>query len=209
MNIHSGERRVSPAAKKNVKPLQSDGPKRETILDAALGLFAERGFHGTAVPLVAKAAKVGAGTLYRYFGSKEALANALFQRSKLAFSQALAGCLSPDLSMREMFRATWLQMIAFAQANPRVVAFLEFHHHRSYLDEHSLLLEQQALRPIRDLIAAAQKRGIIKPIGPEVCMALVFGAFVGLLRAAQDGFLELTDKVIKDSEATLWEAIAV
>ena len=37
------------------------GGKREAILNAALRLFTERGFHGTAMPLVAELAEVGAG----------------------------------------------------------------------------------------------------------------------------------------------------
>jgi len=45
------------------------GDKRETILAAALELFVERGFYGTAVPEIAERAGVGAGTIYRYFES--------------------------------------------------------------------------------------------------------------------------------------------
>ncbi|MEA2752174.1 MAG: Bacterial regulatory protein tetR family, partial [Myxococcales bacterium] len=45
-------------------PTTSSSPsdKREAILDAALTLFAERGFHGTSVPDIAQLAGVGAGT---------------------------------------------------------------------------------------------------------------------------------------------------
>ena len=43
-------------------------------------LFTERGFHGTAMPLVAERAGVAAGTIYRYFDSKEALVDAVFQK---------------------------------------------------------------------------------------------------------------------------------
>jgi len=50
------------------RPAQGD--KQRQILDAALGLFAERGFHGTRVPLVAEAAGVATGTIYHYFDSK-------------------------------------------------------------------------------------------------------------------------------------------
>jgi AcrR family transcriptional regulator len=57
--------------------------KRDAILAAALELFAERGFHGTSVPEIAERARVGAGTIYRYFPSKEALVNALFRAQKL------------------------------------------------------------------------------------------------------------------------------
>ena len=55
--------------------------KHQKILSAALELFANRGFHGTAVPDVAKLAGVGAGTIYRYFENKEALVNAVYHRS--------------------------------------------------------------------------------------------------------------------------------
>jgi AcrR family transcriptional regulator len=56
------ERRLDDAAEK--------ADKRDAILDAALELFAEFGFYGTAVPQVAEKAKVGAGTIDRYFENK-------------------------------------------------------------------------------------------------------------------------------------------
>ena len=39
--------------------------KRDDIMEAALILFAERGYDGTTVPMIAEKAKVGAGTIYR------------------------------------------------------------------------------------------------------------------------------------------------
>ncbi|MCW7461137.1 helix-turn-helix domain-containing protein [Leptospira limi] len=52
--------------------------KSEEILSAALELFTAKGFDGTAVPLIAERANVAAGTIYRYFASKEELVNSLF-----------------------------------------------------------------------------------------------------------------------------------
>ena len=51
--------------------------KRQAILDAALPLFAAKGFDATAVPQIAAAAGVAVGTIYRYFPTKEALDAAL------------------------------------------------------------------------------------------------------------------------------------
>ena len=56
--------------------------RRERLLDAALELFAERGVDATPVPSIARAAGVGTGTLYRYFPSKEALANEVYRRCR-------------------------------------------------------------------------------------------------------------------------------
>ncbi|MEQ9367019.1 MAG: helix-turn-helix domain-containing protein, partial [Leptospirales bacterium] len=55
-------------------------PKAQAILDASLELFAEKGYDGTAVPLIAEKAGVGAGTIYRYFESKEVLVNILYNK---------------------------------------------------------------------------------------------------------------------------------
>ena len=59
MNVRSGNQR-GPARKRG-RPLVDD--KRRRILDAALRTFADRGYHGTAVPEVADTAGVGVGTL--------------------------------------------------------------------------------------------------------------------------------------------------
>jgi len=53
--------------------------KREQIIESALSLFAERGYHGTNVPDIAKVANVGTGTIYRNFKSKEDLVNSIYQ----------------------------------------------------------------------------------------------------------------------------------
>ncbi|MCK5827470.1 TetR/AcrR family transcriptional regulator [Candidatus Bipolaricaulota bacterium] len=52
--------------------------KKHRILDAALRVFAEKGFHNTTVSEVAKEACVGKGTVYLYFEGKEALLVAIF-----------------------------------------------------------------------------------------------------------------------------------
>jgi AcrR family transcriptional regulator len=46
---------------------------RASILDAALGLFAERGWAATTVPMIAERAEVSPDTIYAVFGTKAAL----------------------------------------------------------------------------------------------------------------------------------------
>ncbi len=55
------------------------GDKRERILDAAVRVFAKKGFHATRVSEVAKAAGVADGTIYLYFKSKDQLLVSLFE----------------------------------------------------------------------------------------------------------------------------------
>ena len=55
------------------------GDKRERILDAAVKVFAKKGFHATRVSEVAKAAGVADGTIYLYFKSKDEILVSLFE----------------------------------------------------------------------------------------------------------------------------------
>ena len=53
---------------------------RERILEAALGLFAEKGYEATTMRGVAREAGASLGLAYRYFASKEEFALALYMR---------------------------------------------------------------------------------------------------------------------------------
>jgi AcrR family transcriptional regulator len=71
-------------AKPKPRELRADARRnREAVIEAAQKLFAEQGFDAQ-MPDVAKAAKVGVGTVYRHFPAKEDLVTALaedrFQR---------------------------------------------------------------------------------------------------------------------------------
>ncbi|WP_221563186.1 TetR/AcrR family transcriptional regulator [Alkalihalobacillus sp. TS-13] len=54
--------------------------KRESILEAASASFSMYGYKGTTIDLVAKLAKIGKGTIYTEFKSKEELFDAVLQQ---------------------------------------------------------------------------------------------------------------------------------
>jgi TetR/AcrR family transcriptional regulator, repressor of fatR-cypB operon len=201
MNIHSVRRMVKG------KPEPDDSPKREAILDAALELFAEFGYHGTAVPQVAERARVGAGTLYRYFENKEALVNALFQKWKQALARALVQDFPIDQPVRAQFHEIWRRLAQFATQHPRALDFLELHHHGSYLDACSVAVEKEMMLPVNAFVDQAKRQQILKPLAPELLGALVWGAFMGLVGASRKGFVELSKKTLDAAEECMWEAI--
>ncbi len=183
------------------------GGKREAILDAALELFAERGFHGTAVPLVAKKAGVGAGTVYRYFESKEALVNALYQREKQGFVLMLIEDFPQEGPPREKFRALWRRLWAFVSERPKSAIFLELHHHGDYLDDKSRALEDLVMQPILQFVRQAQEGQALKSVDPQLLIAVVYGAFIQVVKAIWAGQLELREDTLERAEACVWEAV--
>ena len=181
---------------------QKKADKRRRLIDAALELFAERGFHGTAVPLVAERAGVAAGTVYRFFESKEALVNAVFREAKGRLAGALAGLdtLDETLPARERFREFWQRLVRFARAEPIAFQFLELQDHMPYLDDESRALELRVLGPMFQACVGFRETGAFrKDVPVDATMAFVWGAFVGLMKAERNGYLKLDDE-------TLWRA---
>lgn len=181
--------------------------KREAILEAALDLFVQRGFHGTAVPHIAERAGVGAGTIYRYFENKEALVNALYQRFKREIFERVLADFPLGAPPREQFHVLWSRLSEYVLERPRAFAFLELHHHRSYLDEESRALESQLIDFALGFVTAAQEQQVLKAGEPMLLMTLVYGAFVGLVRASWEGKLDLTPERMSKAEQCVWEAV--
>jgi AcrR family transcriptional regulator len=63
---------------------------RTHLLDAALRVFAARGYEGASVREIAAEARVASGLLYHYFPSKQAILVALFERSGAYVMEAFA-----------------------------------------------------------------------------------------------------------------------
>ncbi len=78
---------------------------RQEILEAALTVFAERGYHRATMNEIARRAEFAVGTLYRFFPSKKALYEALVWERAQIFHQRI--------------------MVAFEELPPEPVAALE------------------------------------------------------------------------------------
>ena len=60
---------MSPRSEEQFEEIRVE--KRQLILDTALELFANYGYHTTSVSQIAKKAKISKGLMYNYFDSKE------------------------------------------------------------------------------------------------------------------------------------------
>jgi AcrR family transcriptional regulator len=61
---------AKPAGRHRLAPEVRAEHQRERILDAAIGVFAERGYQGTTIDNIVAAAKVGVGSFYELFDNK-------------------------------------------------------------------------------------------------------------------------------------------
>lgn len=111
------------------------GDPRERLLEAAVVLFAEAGFRGATTRRIAEAAGVNEVTLFRLFGTKQALLEQAVARSQAALATALpdepqdvvdeltAWARAHWRTMRER-RAVIRQMMSQAEEHPHMTACL-------------------------------------------------------------------------------------
>ena len=86
--------------KKRARSLEEKSFRRQQILDAASALFAEVGYEGFSVALLASKAGIVKGTLYLYFKTREELFLALYDQSLNRWSEKFIQQLPESLEDR-------------------------------------------------------------------------------------------------------------
>ena len=117
------------------------GPeRRETILSAAQGLFADKGLHGVSVDEIARAVNVSPAILYRHFDSKQSLYNAVLEKFSCQrqsyvdtivnhgtrFEDALAGMTQVFIeNVAENPDILKIELHSLLEGNPATLAFFQ------------------------------------------------------------------------------------
>ena len=92
--------------------------KRNAILDAAAGLFAERGLAAAPTSEISRRADVAEGTLFTYFKTKDDLINALYREIKLELADAMMSDFPRKKNVRTRLQHVWDRYVNWGMANP-------------------------------------------------------------------------------------------
>jgi AcrR family transcriptional regulator len=92
--------------------------KRNAILQAAIHVFAERGFWSTSTAAISKAAGLAEGTLFTYFSTKDELVNQLYRALKIELAEVLLSELPRSAGIRSKLEYIWNQYVAWGVENP-------------------------------------------------------------------------------------------
>lgn len=132
-----------------------DEEKRRLIADAAARLFASRPFHEVRLEDVAAEARVGKGTLYIYFASKEDLYVSVIHDGMALMVDRLEQDLADSRRpAREDLRMILRSLVEFAIAHPNLFELL-----RSHCDARVDKQMAPVRRRLGDLIKATLTRG--------------------------------------------------
>ncbi|MDY0315337.1 MAG: TetR/AcrR family transcriptional regulator [Bacteroidales bacterium] len=81
---------MSPKTADQFEEIRAD--KRKLILDTALNLFANKGYHASSITMISKKAQISKGLMYNYFESKQALLREIFED----FIRIIMNLMNPD-----------------------------------------------------------------------------------------------------------------
>lgn len=156
--------------------------RRETILDAALGVFAERGLKRATVSDIARAAGMSHGLLYHYFASKDALVEALFDANMERMRAIMAVALDGEGPVLPRMERACELMLAQADEHSDLALFVtQTMVSRALPDAMRKKMEQsgrQALDQLASLIAEGQANGEIADDASPQSLATAVAALV-------------------------------
>lgn len=98
--------------------------RRAHILDAAVSVFSERGYHGTSVSDVIAAAGIARGTFYLYFGSKKAIFLELLDQLLVRFRAGVVGVEPSDGNVFEQLVVSIAGILRTAVDNQAIASII-------------------------------------------------------------------------------------
>lgn len=188
--------------------MQNDD-KRAAIIQAALELVAECGFHGAPMAMVAQRAGVAAGTIYRYFESKDILITEVYASLEKRLLLAVMENYPEGRPVRERFLHLARVIIHFSISLPLEFRFLEQFHNSPYGAAHrrDKIFGARDKDICTELFDEARNEQIMKDLPLSILFALAFGPLLGICRDHILGFTTLDDGLIGQSVEACWDAV--
>ncbi|RJP30619.1 MAG: TetR/AcrR family transcriptional regulator [Candidatus Omnitrophota bacterium] len=184
--------------------------KRDEIVRVALELIAENGFHATSMAMIADQAKVGAGTIYRYFESKDVLIRELFKEAEMKLYEALTIKSLDNLSIRDRFLFLMTTLFQYLIANPLQFKYLEQFFNSPYgveMRRDKILENKGESGPFLKLFKEGHAQGVMKDLPLVVLFALALGPIMDMVRDHILGFFILDEEMIAKVIEACWDGI--
>ena len=179
---------------------------RRQLLDAAGRLFAERGYHATSVPDIVRAAGVGHGTFYEYFGSRHEILLALTEH-------AASGIRRPRLDRGTVAERVRIEIAWFLTDYVQHLPLSKVWHEASSFDEQlaAAVRTERARRVtrVRRGIEAAGARPGIDPAIAAAALTAMLEAFAYRWFVEGDGPGTSAADIVTASETltTMWLSV--
>ncbi len=191
----------------------TNSDKRSDIIQAALELIADRGFHDAPMSEIADKAHVAAGTIYRYFENKDVLINELFQDIEEKLIDALLANYPEKRAVKDQFFYVFGVLCRYLISHPLQFRYMEQYFNSPYgiSRRRDKLLGRDWTPNNPDVLRRIFQQGIseqvLKDLPAIVLSSLSMGPMLYLIRDHTLGFVDLKESLIREITQACWDAI--
>lgn len=156
--------------------------RRRDLLQAAIRVFARKGFHASRVGDIAEEAGVAHGLLYHYFRSKDEVLETIFRRTWSNLDDELRRIEAAGVPLREQIRRFARIYLGSWLVAPELIQVLVREIGRSPQVAYRIDEIRAVLLALGRLIESAQARGEVRPeVNPQFAAFVIYGAMEEIL----------------------------
>jgi TetR/AcrR family transcriptional regulator, fatty acid metabolism regulator protein len=175
--------------------------RREKIRDAAVRVFARKGFHSARVGDIAAEAGVAHGLLYHYFDSKDALLESVFHETWAALLELIREVEASGEAAGEQLRRVAAVVLRTWRRDPDLVRVLVREVTRTPQIQRQAEDVGHAYEAIERIVRDGQERGELRDdIDPRLAALVLYGALEEILTGWVIGQLPDDDESIARAE---------
>lgn len=182
--------------------------KRRLILDAAVHVFAHKGYHTSRVGDIAEQAGVAHGLLYHYFASKEELLETVFRETWSELLEAISRVEAKDEPAREQLRQVAAILLRSWRRDPDLVRVLVREIGRSQTLPAKVDEIGQVFAAIERIVERGRADGELRAdLDPRLASWIFYGAIEEILTGWVLGQLPDGEEDVAAAERTLVDVI--
>jgi TetR/AcrR family fatty acid metabolism transcriptional regulator len=182
--------------------------KRLLILDAAVRVFARKGYHSSRVGDIAEEAGVAHGLLYHYFDSKDELLETIFRNTWTLMIETIKGVEALEEPARETLRKVSAIVLRAWRDTPDIVRVLVREVARSPHLQQEIGETEQAFAALERVIRKGQESGEFRTdVDPRFASFIFYGALEEILTGWVMGQLPDGEEDVRLAEQTVVEML--
>ncbi|MEZ4525529.1 MAG: TetR/AcrR family transcriptional regulator [Desulfobacterales bacterium] len=172
----------------STKANNTAGEKYNRILEAAVSVFAEKGFHQATISQIAREAGVADGTIYLYFKNKDDILVQFFTyKTKLVFAGFREEVKKADNSISKLRNLVHRHLEEFQKDRNMAVVYEAMTHQNIHLvDENIREMSKMYLDIVSEIIERGQEEGVMRR---DLYIGLVKRFILGAVESAISNWL--------------------
>jgi AcrR family transcriptional regulator len=183
--------------------------KKEIIINTAIQLFVELGFHGTATSKIAQQAGVANGTLFNYFKTKDELIVTLYHTILEEMDDYIIERMTSHSITKESFQSLFVVTLFWSLDNRIPYQYMQQFNHSPYFQQAGPSILNQEEHPLFVLIQNGIDIVLLKPMPASFIFSLVTAHINAMYNyiIANNLTKEAQLELIQDAFEMLWKMI--